>query len=161
MKKLIYILLISFSSCISSKDDSFSEKNLIMAQSFLDNLLTNTEEAKKSLHEDFTFSWMGNIEQGGKIWNKETLFNDYLPIIGEILPKGIILNTVDAIADSEGVALIQEGDAEGKNGEYDNKYVWIFKMKEGLIFSIREYNSDILVATQLYDYEIENINISK
>ena len=42
----------------------------------------------------------------------------------------------------------------GKNGEYDNKYVWVFKMKDGLIHSIREYNSDILVATQLYDYKL-------
>ena len=40
------------------------------------------------------------------------------------------------------------------NGEYDNKYVWVFKMKDGLIHSIREYNSDILVATQLYDYKL-------
>ena len=56
------------------------------------------------------------------------------------------------------VAIIQEGDAEGKNGEYDNKYVWIFKMKDGLIYSLREYNSDILVATQLYDYKLTPID---
>ena len=65
-----------------------------------------------------------------------------------------ILKTVDTISDSNGVAIIQEREAEGKNGEYDNKYVWIFKMKEGLIHSVREYNSDILVATQLYDYKL-------
>ena len=64
------------------------------------------------------------------------------------------MNTVDTIYDENGVAIIQEGDAEGKNGEYDNKYVWIFKMKDGLIYSLREYNSDILVATQLYDYKL-------
>ena len=27
-------------------------------------------------------------------------------------------------------------------------------MKDGLILSVREYNSDILVATQLYDYKL-------
>ena len=59
-----------------------------------------------------------------------------------------------AISDKNGIAIIQEGEAEGKNGEYDNKYVQIFKMKDGLIHSVREYNSDILVATQLYDYKI-------
>ena len=59
--------------------------------------------------------------------------------------NGIILNTVDTIYDENGVAIIQEGDAEGKNGEYDNKYVWIFKMKDGLIYSLREYNSDVLL----------------
>jgi hypothetical protein len=47
-----------------------------------------------------------------------------------------ILKTVDTISDSNGVAIIQEGEAEGKNGEYDNKYVWIFKIKDGLIHYI-------------------------
>ena len=98
---------------------------------------------------------MGIIEQGGKIWNRDNLFDEYFKnIIPEILPNGIVLKTVDAISDNNGVAIIQEGDAEGKNGEYDNKYVWIFKMKDGLIHSVREYNSDILVATQLYDYKL-------
>ena len=98
---------------------------------------------------------MGIIEQGGKIWDRDNLFDEYFKyIIPEILPNGIILKTVDAISDENGVAIIQEGDAEGKNGEYDNKYVWIFKIKDGLIHSVREYNSDILVATQLYDYKL-------
>ena len=126
-----------------------------MAQSFLDNIITDPQKAKSLLHEDFTFAWMGIIEQGGKIWDRENLFDVYFKdIIPEILPYGIILKTVDAISDENGVAIIQEGDAVGKNGEYDNKYVWVFKMKNGLIHSIREYNSDILVATQLYDYKL-------
>ena len=58
------------------------------------------------------------------------------------------------ISDENGVAIIQIGDAEGKNGEYDNNYVWIFKFKDGLIHSLREYNSDILVAERLYDYKL-------
>ena len=98
---------------------------------------------------------MGIIEKGGVLWNRDNLFDEYFKnIIPEILPNGIVLNTVDTIYDENGVAIIQEGDAEGKNGEYDNKYVWIFKMKDGLIYSLREYNSDILVATQLYDYKL-------
>jgi ketosteroid isomerase-like protein len=43
-----------------------------------------------------------------------------------------------------------EGDAEGINGEYDNKYVFVYKFKDGKILSIVEYNSDLLVATRLY-----------
>ena len=153
-----FILLISLSiitSCNTRKRSSRGDFNLEMAQKFLDNIILNPEIAKSLLHDEFTFSWMGLIEQGGKIWNKDNLFNEYFKtIIPEILPNGIVLNTVDSISDNNGVAIIQEGDAVGKNGEYDNKYVWIFKMKDGLIFSVREYNSDILVATQLYDYKI-------
>jgi ketosteroid isomerase-like protein len=129
--------------------------NSANAQSFLDNIITNPEKAKSLLHDDFTFAWMGMIEQGGKIWNKENLFDEYFAnIIPAILPNGIILKTVDSISDENGVAIIQIGDAEGKNGEYDNNYVWIFKFKGGLIYSLREYNSDILVAERLYDYKL-------
>ncbi|MDC1218056.1 hypothetical protein N8288_01240 [Flavobacteriaceae bacterium] len=156
MKNILILLLSTlFLYCTSVKDTSPKNDNLEMAQSFLDNIITNPEVAKNLLHKDFTFAWMGIIEQGGKIWNRENLFNEYFKnIIPEILPNGIILKTVDAISDNNGVAIIQEGEAEGKNGEYDNKYVWIFKMKDGLIHSVREYNSDILVATQLYDYKL-------
>ena len=152
---LILLLCTVFLYCSSEKDTSQKNDNLEMAQSFLDNIITNPEVAKNLLHKDFTFAWMGIIEQGGKIWNRENLFDEYFKnIIPEILPNGIILKTVDAISDNNGVAIIQEGDAEGKNGEYDNKYVWIFKMKDSLIHSVREYNSDILVATKLYDYKL-------
>ena len=156
MKKS-FVLLIStlIISCSVTKENSVKKKNLEMAQSFLDNIIADPQKAKSLLHEDFTFAWMGIIEQGGKIWDRENLFDVYFKdIIPEILPNGIILKTVDAISDENGVAIIQEGDAIGKNGEYDNKYVWVFKMKNGLIHSIREYNSDILVATQLYDYKL-------
>ena len=153
MKKILLIsLLILLTSC-SINDKSMD--NSANAQSFLDNIITNPEKAKSLLHDDFTFAWMGTIEQGGKIWNKENLFDEYFAnIIPAILPNGIILKTLDSISDENGVAIIQIGDAEGKNGEYDNNYVWIFKFKDGLIHSLREYNSDLLVAERLYDYKL-------
>ena len=153
MKKILLIsLLILLTSC-SINDKSMD--NSANAQSFLDNIITNPEKAKSLLHDDFTFAWMGIIEEGGKIWNKENLFDEYFAnIIPAILPNGIILKTVDSSSDENGVAIIQIGDAEGKNGEYDNNYVWIFKFKDGLIHSLREYNSDLLVAERLYDYKL-------
>ncbi len=161
MKNILLILLsttivVSCQNQIQKSEKELkSEANLKIAQSFFDNLFTNPEVSKSLLHNDFTFSWMGIIEQGGVLWNRDNLFDEYFKnIIPEILPNGIVLNTVDTIYDENGVAIIQEGDAEGKNGEYDNKYAWIFKMKDGLIYSLREYNSDILVATQLYDYKL-------
>ena len=165
MKNILLILLsttivVSCQNQIQKSEKELnSEANLKMAQSFFDNLFTNPEVSKSLLHNDFTFSWMGIIEQGGVLWNRDNLFDEYFKnIIPEILPNGIVLNTVDTIYDENGVAIIQEGDAEGKNGEYDNKYVWIFKMKDGLIYSLREYNSDIFVATQLYDYKLTLID---
>ena len=153
MKKyLIISLLITLTSCSINSEPL---DNLSNAQSFLDNIITNPEKAKSLLHDDFSFAWMGIIEQGGKLWDKENLFDEYFAtIIPEILPNGIVLTTVDSISDEDGVAIVQVGDAEGKNGEYDNNYVWVFKFKDGLIHSLREYNSDILVAEKLYDYKL-------
>ena len=153
MKKYLIISLLTLLTSWSVNNKSLN--NLNNAQSFLDNIITNPEKAKSLLHDDFSFSWMGIIEQGGKLWNKENLFNEYFAtIIPEILPNGIILKTVDSISDENGVAIIQVGDAEGKNGEYDNNYVWVFKFKDGLIYELREYNSDLLVAERLYDYKL-------
>ena len=153
MKKNLIISLLTILSSCTVNDKSLD--NLNNAQSFLDNIITNPEKAKSLLHDDFSFAWMGIIEQGGKLWNKENLFNEYFAtIIPEILPNGIILKTVDSISDENGVAIIQVGDAEGKNGEYDNNYVWVFKFKDGLIYELREYNSDLLVAERLYDYKL-------
>ena len=129
MKKYLIISLLTILSSCSVNDKSLD--NLNNAQSFLDNIITNPEKAKSLLHNDFSFAWMGIIEQGGKLWNKENLFNEYFAtIIPEILPNGIILKTVDSISDENGVAIIQVCDAEGKNGEYDNNYVWVFKFKD-------------------------------
>ena len=85
---------------------------------------------------------------------KDVFINDYLPIVGELLPNGIVLTTTDVIADENGVALMQTGDSEGINGEYDNQYVFTFKMKDGLIHTVEEFNSDLLVATRLYRNEL-------
>ena len=153
MKKYLIISLLTILSSCTVNDKSLD--NLNNAQSFLDNIITNPEKAKSLLHDDFSFAWMGIIEQGGKLWDKENLFDEYFAtIIPEILPNGIVLTTVDSISDENGVAIVQVGDAEGKNGEYDNNYVWVFKFKDGLIYELREYNSDLLVAERLYDYKL-------
>ena len=111
MKKIFITLITSLIfSCTGTKEESLSEKNLEMAQSFLDNIINNPEQAQSLLHKDFTFAWMGIIEQGGKIWNRENLFDEYFKnIIPEMLPNGIVLKTVDGISDDNGVAIIQEG----------------------------------------------------
>ena len=92
MKKYLIISLLTILSSCSVNNKSLD--NLNNAQSFLDNIITNPEKAKSLLHNDFSFAWMGIIEQGGKLWNKENLFNEYFAtIIPEILPNVIILKT--------------------------------------------------------------------
>ena len=155
------ILVFIFSACTPANNQDNRQNNIDMAQTFMDDLFVRADldAVKASMHSEFTFTYMGNIENvGGIDHGIESFFGNHVPLVGELLPDGIILTTVDVIADDDGVALIMIGDAEGINGKYDNKYVFTFKMKEGLIREVKEYNSDILVATRLYKNELTAID---
>ena len=149
MKKLNYLFAVAmvFSACSSNVD-----ANKKMAGDFLDLALSaNPLDAQELTHPDFKFVFMGNTEISNIPYDRDEYFDYWLPeVVGKLLPTGITLTTTDMIADDDGVAVIMEGDAEGINGEYDNKYVFVYKFKGGKIFSIHEYNSDLLVATRLY-----------
>ena len=147
MKILGMGILMVLVSCSSNEDS-----NKKMASDFLDLALSaNPLDAQELTHPDFKFVFMGNTEISNIPYDRDAYFNYWLPeVVGKLLPTGITLTTTDMIADDDGVAVIMEGDAEGINGEYDNKYVFVYKFKNGKIFSIHEYNSDLLVATRLY-----------
>ena len=149
MKQFIYLsaLVFVFTACSSNVD-----ANKKMAGDFLDLALSaNPLDAQELTHPDFKFVFMGNTEISNIPYDRNAYFDYWLPeVVGNLLPTGITLTTTDMIADDEGVAVIMEGDAEGINGEYDNKYVFVYKFKDRKIFSIHEYNSDLLVATRLY-----------
>ena len=149
MKQIFYLLtvVIVLSACSKSVD-----ANKKMAGEFLDLALSaNPLDAQELTHSDFKFVFMGNTEISNIPYDRDAYFDYWLPeVVGKLLPTGITLTTTDMIADDDGVAVIMEGDAEGINGEYDNKYVFVYKFKDGKIFSIHEYNSDLLVATRLY-----------
>ena len=149
MKKIIYLIvfMIFIAACSSNIDT-----NKKMAGDFLDLALSaNPLDAQELTHPDFKFVFMGNTEISNIPYDRDAYFDYWLPeVVGKLLPTGITLTTTDMIADDNGVAVIMEGDADGINGEYDNKYVFVYKFKDGKIFSIHEYNSDLLVATRLY-----------
>ena len=88
MKKFILLIsIVVFNSCTKKNEDFKRDVNLEIAQKFLDNIILQPKIAKSLLHDKFTFSWMGNTEQGGKIWNKDNLFDEYFKtIIPQILP---------------------------------------------------------------------------
>ena len=157
MKKIIYLIvfMIFLAACSSNIDT-----NKKMAGDFLDLALSaNPLDAQELTHPDFKFVFMGNTEISNIPYDREAYFDYWLPeVVGKLLPTGIILTTTDMIADDDGVAVIMEGDAEGINGEYDNKYVFVYKFKDGKIFSIHEYNSDLLVATRLYKNKLVPID---
>ena len=159
MKKLFYIpiMLAFIVSCGSTQTDTAIKNNADAAENFIYLVLNKPEEAKKLMHEDFTFRYMGKIPvyaQGSSVIKKsydgETYFTEFLDVVGALLPGGIVLTPLDVIADKDSAAVIMVGDAEGAYGEYDNEYVFTFKFKDGKIIEVDEYNSDVLVVEALY-----------
>jgi ketosteroid isomerase-like protein len=167
MKNLVVSLFLSVSllACSQSKvnDQEVTAPAAYgdIAEDFIGLVLTQPDEAQKLLHEDFRFRYMNTIPTSlmGELviedaYNKSTYFTDFLAVVGALLPDGIVLTTIKTISDGNHVAVVMEGRAEGKNGRYDNKYVFTYEFKEGKIFLLDEYNSDILVATRLYDNKL-------
>ena len=167
MKNLVVSLFLSVSllACSQSKvnDQEVTAPAAYgdIAKDFIGLVLTQPDEAQKLLHEDFRFRYMNTIPTSlmGELviedaYNKSTYFTDFLAVVGALLPDGIVLTPIKTISDGNHVAVVMEGRAEGKNGRYDNKYVFTYEFKEGKIFLLDEYNSDILVATRLYDNKL-------
>ena len=156
--RVLGVLLVSFliASCSNNRE---VERNKKMAGEFLDLALSdNPKSAQVLTHPDFTFTFMGVTEISNIPYDRDAYFDDWIPnVVGGLLPNGITLTTTGMIADAKGVAVIMEGDAEGINGEYDNKYVFVYKFKDGLIHTVTEYNSDLLVATRLYRQKLIQI----
>ena len=134
-----------------------------MAGDFLDLALSdNPKSAQVLTHPNFTFTFMGETEISNIPYDRDAYFDDWIPnVVGGLFPSGIPLTTIDMIADAGGAAVVMEGDAEGINGEYDNKYVFVYKFKEGLIHKVTEYNSDLLVATRFYKQKLMPIEATE
>ncbi len=163
MKNFALSLLLSISMLACSQNMP-SDKNGEIAENFIGLVLTQPNEAQKLLHDDFKFRYMGMIpdsHMGDSIikdsYNKETYFSEFLEVVGALVPDGIVLTPIKTISDGNQVAVVMEGIAEGKNGSYNNKYVFTYEFNEGKIFTLDEYNSDILVATRLYDNKLITI----
>ena len=167
MKNLVVSMFLSVSllACSQSKvnDQEVTAPAAYgdIAEDFIGLVLTQPDEAQKLLHEDFRFRYMNTIPTSlmGELviedaYNKSTYFTDFLAVVGALLPDGIVLTPIKTISDGNHVAVVMEGRAEGKNGRYDNKYVFTYEFKEGKILLLDEYNSDILVATRLYDNKL-------
>ena len=167
MKNLVVSLFLSVSllacsqSIVNDQEVTAPAAYGDIAEDFIGLVLTQPDEAQKLLHEDFRFRYMNTIPTSlmGELviedaYNKSTYFTDFLAVVGALLPDGIVLTPIKTISDGNHVAVVMEGRAEGKNGRYDNKYLFTYEFKEGKIFLLDEYNSDILVATRLYDNKL-------
>ena len=158
-RKILFIaFLASFSLAVFAghHEKNIGSKNIVSATKFMSTLLTDRDTADSLLHEDFDFMFMGVSQISNVKYNKQTYWSVWMDnVVAPLVPGGFTkVEVTDAIGDKDSVALMVEGDAEGVNGRYNNKYVFIFKFQEGKIISLREYTSDLLVETRLYKQKL-------
>ena len=161
-KILLIAFLASFTLAVfaGGHEKNIGSENIAAATKFMNTLLTDRDTADSLLHEDFDFMFMGVSQISNVKYNRETYWSVWMDnVVATLVPEGFKKGEVtDAIGDRQSVALMVEGDAEGVNGRYNNKYVFIFKFKEGKIISLREYTSDLLVETRLYKQKLVEDN---
>ena len=75
-------------------------------------------------------------------------------VIPAVLPNGITLNITNRIAGGDMVVFTIEGEAEGVNGEYNNNYAMVMRLKDKKIIFFQEYMSDLLAETRLHKKKI-------
>ena len=91
--------------------------------------------------------------------NKETYESTWLnEVIPSVLPDGITLNITNRIAGGGMDVFAIEGEAKGINGEYNNNYAMVMRLKDKKIIFFQEYMSDLLAETRLHKKKIVDIN---
>ena len=154
---LAFTIALILSSCV---DNSMSQRdmNLKVVITFWDNILTeNYQVALDVLHEDLEFEFMG-ICTICKKYDREGFEKDwFMTVIPEVLPNGIVINKVNQMADDEWVVTTFVGEAMAANGEYNNRYAMVMKLKDNKIVFFQEYQSDLLAETALFKKEVVDI----
>ena len=158
LKTLLVSLLSIFGTALALADhheEDVVAMNIENAKTFF-LLDTDPQIADALLHDDFEFVFMGRAQISNTVYTKETFRPVFMEqVFGPLLPNGFKkVEILYAFGDEENVAVIAEGDADGINGRYNNNYALILKFKDGKIYRINEYASDLLVETALYKQKL-------
>ena len=166
MKKVVLLaLVLVVGGCGEQSETSLGDDNLELARQFLAFASSdeNRAQALDMAHENFEFRWMGMLpdENGelapGLVFDKQGYFDEYWKLVDEFL-VGWTYKEIDGFGGKNGATLLLEGRSKAKHGDYNNQYAFVFNIVDGKIMSIKEFNSDLLVATRVYDYKLVELN---
>ena len=152
------ILIISCTS-ISEREKRINKTEEIVLKVYNAQLTGDTETFKSMLSSDFTFTLTGELDISQTYdWEDYMKMSKYFGslLIGEIGGEftGIISNEDAAV-------VFLNGKMEGIGGKYENDYAIRYTVNsDGKVSSIKEWLSDIHLATQLYGQKIDGAHIN-
>ena len=161
MKKilLLSIILYAFScSTVSEREKRINSVEKIVLNAYNAQMTGDIETFKSLLSEDFTFILNGELDISQTYdWDEYMKFAAYF---GSLLKGEVGAEFGEIIAGENTAIIFTNGKMEGIGGKYENEYAIKYTVNsEGKISNIREWLSDILLATQLYGQPIEGVHI--
>ena len=163
MKKilLLSIILCAFScSIVSEREKRINSVEKIVLNAYNAQMTGDIETFKSLLSEDFTFTLNGELDISQTYdWDEYMKFTAYF---GSLLKGEVGAELGEIIAGENTAIIFTNGKMEGIGGKYENEYAIKYTVNsEGKISNIREWLSDILLATQLYGQPIEGVHIDQ
>tara|TARA_B100000989_G_C19392394_1_gene406304 strand:+ start:34 stop:540 length:507 start_codon:yes stop_codon:yes gene_type:complete len=166
MKKLILVLSITLAliSCqnISEREMKINNTEEIVLKVYNAQMNGDIEKLKSLVSEDFTMTLTGKLDISNTYdWDSFMEFNKYF---GSLLIGDVGGAFTDIISGENAAVVFLNGKMEGIGGKYENDYAIRYTLNsEGKVSNIKEWLSDIHLATQLYGEEIsgEHINPDK
>ncbi|MAJ50723.1 MAG: hypothetical protein CMB82_03790 [Flammeovirgaceae bacterium] len=161
MKKitLLSIILFAFScSTISEREKRINSMEEIALKAYNAQMTGDIETFKLLISEDFTYTLNGELDISQTYaWDEYMKFAAYF---GSLLKGEVGAEFGEIIAGENAAIVFTNGKMEGIGGKYENEYALKYTVNsEGKISNIKEWLSDILLATQLYGQQIEGVHI--
>jgi ketosteroid isomerase-like protein len=119
-----------------------AEANKKVALSYFENFSAGKIDAVLALVADSATFWIAGKPDKFALAGTKTKaqFADVLKGVGAAMPKGLRLTPTGVTAEGDRVAAEVEAHGETASGKiYDNRYHFLFEIREGKIQAVREY----------------------
>ena len=161
MKKIVLLSIILFAfscSTISEREKRINSVEKISLKVYNAQVDGDIETFKSLLSEDFTYTLNGELDISQTYdWEGYMKFAAYFGSLLTGKPAG---EFTGIIAGEDAAIIFANGKMEGIGGKYENEYALRYTVNpEGKVSNIKEWLSDILLATQLYGQPIEGVHI--
>jgi ketosteroid isomerase-like protein len=128
-------------------------RNEQLVRNFLETLSTGDLEAlRKRMHPDFSWEATStSIPGAGITRGRDKVIDELLAPVRGLFEPGdpkIVIHRV--FGKGEWVAVESDSHGKLKNGNrYDNRYAWIFEIRDDQVYALREYMDSAYILKQL------------
>ena len=103
-----------------------------------------------AMADEITWIIMGQSRVSGRYEGKNAIQNDLVPTLFANFATEYRNYAEEIIAERDRVVVLAQGEVKTVRGEdYNNEYCFVFRMREGKVFEVREYCDTALAEARL------------